>query len=327
MPLRIGFLSTAHMHAWGYAAGIQAHPEAEIAGIWDEDAERAKAFAQNFATRTFADPETLFESADAIIVCSENRRHPEHVEWAATAGKPILCEKPIVTNPEEWLRVKAAAAKVPFMTAFPCRYAPAFQRLKQRLEAGEIGKAIGICATNRGRNPGGWFIEPEKSGGGAMIDHVVHVADLLWVLLGKRPESVFAVSGHNMHRQTWEDTAMLTLEYGDGLFASLDSSWSRPKSYKTWGDVTMNVVGEWGVLELDLFNQSLDVFSDATGAHGLAGYGSDLDAALIADFVQTVQAGRPPSITADDGWQAVRVALAGYASAKSGQPVKLGAAA
>jgi len=323
MPLRIGFLSVAHMHAYGYAHGLVAHPDAEIAGVWDDNTVRAAEFAKRFETRMIDDPSTLLEGVDAVIICSENRKHPAHVEWAAAAGKPILCEKPIVTSPEEWSRVEAAASQVPFMTAFPCRYAPAFARLKQRFDAGEIGALAAICATNRGRNPGGWFIQPELSGGGAMIDHVVHVADLLWVLLGKRPHSVHASTGNNMHGQDWEDTAMLTLDFGDGLFVTLDSSWSRPKSYKTWGDVTMSVVGDQGVLELDLFHQALECYSDATGAHGLAGYGTDLDRLLVADFVEMVRQNRPPSVTAEDGWQAVRVALAGYESARTGQPVSL----
>jgi predicted dehydrogenase len=325
MPLRVGFLSTAHMHAWGYSAGVNACAEADLAGIWDEDEERASAFAAKFEAPSFSSAEELLSVCDAVVICSENKKHPEHVEWAARAGKPILCEKPIVTSSQEWDLVKEAVLGrgVPFMTAFPCRYSPAFRRLKERFDAGEIGKLVAICATNRGRNPGGWFIQPEVSGGGAMIDHVVHVADLLWVLLGERPSSVYAATGNNMYGQNWEDTAMLTMEVGDGVFATLDSSWSRPKSYKTWGDVTMSIVGEYGVLELDMFNQAVEHYSDATGGHGLAGYGSDLDSALIADFVKAVRDGRPPAITADDGWQAVRVALAGYESAASGKPISL----
>lgn len=325
MPLRIGFLSTAHLHAWGYAHGVHAHPNAELTGIWDEDSNRAGDFARAFETRTFDSPDALLESCDAVIVCSENRRHVEHVEWAARAGRAILCEKPIVSSREDWERMRAAleATGATFMAAFPCRFSPAFARLKQRVDAGEIGAIAGICATNRGRNPGGWFIDPELSGGGAMIDHVVHVADLLWALLGKRPTSVFAATGNNMYEQSWEDTAMLTLEFADGPIVTLDSSWSRPKSFKTWGDVTMNVVGENGVLELDLFNQAIDVYSDEKGGHGLSGYGSDLDRLLIAEFVAAAREGRAPQVTAEEGWEAVRVALAGYESAKTGQPASL----
>ena len=158
-----------------------------------------------------------------------------------------------------------------------------------------------------------------------MIDHTVHVADLLRVLLKAEPTSVQAFTGSNVYGQSWEDTAMLTLEFPNGVFATLDSSWSRPKSYKTWGDVTMNVVGERGVIELNMFSQAFDIYSDETPSHRISGYGSDLDAALIADFVRCILQDRPIPITADDGWKAVQVALAGYESARTGKPVALAA--
>lgn len=321
MPVRIGFLSTAHLHAWGYASGVRKNPDAKLVGIWDRDSERTTAFSRHFETTALTSQEALFEACDAVVICSENRRHAEDVESAAGAGKHILCEKPLVTSVEERDRVFAAvkSAGVQLMTSFPCRYSPAFLRLKERLQNDEIGKIVGICATNRGRCPWGWFVQGELSGGGAMIDHTVHVADLLRILLKAEPISVQAFTGSNMYGQSWEDTAMLTLEFPGNVFATLDSSWSRPKSYKTWGDVTMNVAGEKGVIELNMFSQAFDIYSDETPSHRINGYGSDLDAALIGDFVRSIQNDRPVPITMDDGWKAVQVALAGYESARTGK--------
>jgi len=148
-----------------------------------------------------------------------------------------------------------------------------------------------------------------------MIDHVVHVADLLAVLLGEPPSRVQAQIGHNMYGKDWDDTAMLTLEYPSGIFATLDSSWSRPTSYKTWGDVTINVVGENGVIEIDLFGQAFDHYANDNGKHGLAGYGSDIDAGLVDDFIRFAKGEIEGPVTAMDGLAAVRVALAGYRSA------------
>ena len=147
-----------------------------------------------------------------------------------------------------------------------------------------------------------------------MIDHTVHVADLFRDLLGEEPSSVVAQVGSNMHGQEWEDTAMLNLEFPSGVFASLDSSWSRPQSYKTWGDVTMNVVGEKGVIELDLFNQEVQVYTDR---HSVAGYGSDLDEMLVTEFIDCVKTGRQPQTDLEAGLAASAVAIAGYESLKA----------
>lgn len=323
MAVRVGFLSVAHMHAWGYASALRGEPLAELGPVWDENSERARAFALAQGVDVAPSVEAALAECDAVVVTSENRLHADLCELAAGAGRHILCEKPLVTSEEEGERVLAAVdqANVKLMTAFPCRYSPGFQRLVERVRAGDIGPLRAVCATNRGRCPFDWFVDPARSGGGAMIDHVVHVADLLRVLVGEEVASVQAMAGNNIHGKEWEDTAMLTLEFPGGVFATLDSSWSRPKSFKTWGDVTMNVVGDGGVIELNLFGQAFDVFDDTTMTHRIHGYGSDLDAGLVADFVRCIEEDAEPPITARDGLQAARVALAGYESLHRAAPV------
>ncbi len=323
MAIRTGFITAAHLHIWGYAHAMKQDPEFEVVGIWDDDPQRRWEFAERAGIPEFERLESLLEIVDAVVIVSENVRHFEFGMKAIAARKHVLCEKPLVTELSEGQKLIDAARDkgVVLMTAFPCPYSPAFQRLRQKIDAGDIGAVRAICSTNRGRCPFGWFVEAEKSGGGAMIDHTVHVADLLHRILGKEPTSVVAQAGHNMYGKSWEDTAMLTLSYPDGIFATLDSSWSRPSDYKTWGDVTMNVIGEKGVIELNLFGQQLDIY--ANGAHTVAGYGSDLDAALVADFARAIMDGRAPNATGEDGLRASRVALAAYASLKVSEPISL----
>lgn len=321
--VRVGFLGVAHGHAYGYAAGVRRHPDAEAVGVWDVDPERRARFASRTAMPEASSTEDLFAQCDAVVICSPNRKHAEDGELAANAGKAILCEKPLVTSEEEAARLMAAVERngVLLMTAFPCRFSPAYRRLKARVAAGDIGQIRAVCATNRGSCPFDWFVDVEQSGGGAMIDHTVHVTDLLRDLLGCEVGSVQAHTGNNTYAQTWEDTAMLTLDFENGVFATLDSSWSRPSAFKTWGDVTMSVVGDRGVLELDMFGQEIDVFATGDRTHRVGGYGSDLDALLLDGFISAVRDGTPPPVTGYDGLQAARVALAGYASVQSGQPV------
>ena len=67
-------------------------------------------------------------------------------------------------------------------TAFPVRYNTTVVRAKQMIDEGKLGRILAMKGTNRGRNPGGWFVDPELSGGGAVIDHTVHVADIMrWI--------------------------------------------------------------------------------------------------------------------------------------------------
>ena len=321
MPLRVGILTAAHLHVWSYVACFGAHPDAEIVGIWDDEIERGETFAQKSGVPFTGYIDDLLARCDAVTITSENKRHVELAEIAARAGCHILCEKPLVTSEEEAARLTAAieASGVRLMTAFPCRFAPSWPELKARVASGAIGEIRAICATNRGRCPFGWFVETEKSGGGAMIDHVVHVTDLLRDLLGSEPLRVQAQTGANMYGKEWEDTAMVTLEFANGVFATLDSSWSRPQNYYTWGDVTMTVVGDKGIIELDMFGSHL-MKTRLSGVVGEA-FGSNPDMGMVDEFIRACLENREPAVTAHDGLQAARVALAGYRSLVEGQPV------
>src|SRR5688572_340792 len=133
MPVRIGFLGVAHMHAYGYAEACRQLDDVEPGGMWDENGQRAGQLAAARRGVTYKTPEALLADVDAVIITSENTKHAEYAEMAAAAGKHILCEKPLVTSEEEGERMLSAVEKagVKLMTAFPCRYSPAFGRLKE----------------------------------------------------------------------------------------------------------------------------------------------------------------------------------------------------
>jgi predicted dehydrogenase len=315
MSIRVGFLGVAHMHAWGYVSAVQTCGDARVVAVWDSETKRKDTFALENGLLQAESIDELLDRSDAVIITSANKAHAELAEHAANAGKPMLCEKPLVSNEEEAKQLAAAVkGKTRLMTSFPCRFAPSYIRLKERVKGGDIGDIQAICATNRGKCPFDWFVDVEQSGGGAMIDHTVHVADLLRDLLGQEPSSVQAQTGNNMYGKEWEDTAMLTLQYPGGVFASLDSSWSRTQNFKTWGDVTMNVIGSKGVIELNMFGLNIEVWNPC---QVLSPYGSNLDAALVSEWITSIQEGREPSVTLEDGLAASRVAIRAYQSARA----------
>ena len=300
------------MHAWSYVDALQSCSEARVTAVWDHDAKRKDKFAVENSIHQAESIEDLLDRCDAVVITSVNKSHVQDAKIASDAGKAILCEKPLVTSESEAHEMSGAVKDHKrFMTAFPCRFAPSYVRLKERVKAGDIGELKAVCATNRGKCPFDWFVDIDQSGGGSMMDHTVHVADLLRDLLGEEPSTVQAQTGNNMYGETWEDTAMLTLEYPSGVFASLDSSWSRPKSFRTWGDVTMNVVGSKGLIELNMFGQDVEVWN---AAHRSSSYGSNLDLALITEWLSAIQEDRTPAVTLEDGLAASRVAIRAYES-------------
>jgi len=323
--VKIGMVSTAHLHADSYAAQLRGPlaSEAALTALWDDDAGRRARKAAEYGAAEYAELDALLADVDAVVVCSENVRHRPLVEKAATAGKHVLCEKPLATTPDDARAMVAACDKagVQLMTAFPCRFSPAFEQLAESVRRGDIGDVLAVRGTNRGRCPGGWFVDRALSGGGAVMDHTVHVTDLLRALLGSEPAEVFCEAGNGILHGDFDDTGFLAITFENGVFATLDASWSRPKTFPTWGDVTLGVTGTKGVIEMDMFAQESVLYDDAAGRVAYQGWGSSSDAGLVAAWVRALASGTPVPITGVDGLRAVEVVEAAYASAASGQPV------
>ncbi len=324
---RIGIMSFAHMHAFSYASCLKRLPDVELTAIWDDDAKRGKQVATHFETKFVRNMDAFLAlDTDAVIIASENVKHRAMVEAAAQAGKWILCEKPLATTVADAKAMVAACkkAKVGLGTAFPCRWIPAVRELRAQLSSGALGEVYAAMCTNHGQLPGGWFTKPALSGGGATMDHTVHVVDLLRWLTGREVRKVYCENGTLLHKNLGtDDLGSLHFEFEGGMIASHIASWSRPRSFPSWGDVTLEIIAEKGVVQVDAFNQKLLVCNDAVGKAQWAYWGGEMDMGLMEDFVEAVKARRAPSVTGLDGLRATEVTVAAYASAKSRKVVTL----
>ncbi|MBN1917352.1 MAG: Gfo/Idh/MocA family oxidoreductase, partial [Verrucomicrobia bacterium] len=308
--MRIGILSFAHMHAESYAACIRQTPGAELAGIFDRDKTRGRMMAQRFSTDFVDKLEVLLaRDVDAVIVCSENARHRELVIAAAEAGKHVLCEKPIATTFEDAEAMIAAceANGVKLEIAFPCRFVLAVEMAKRMVDDGRVGRILAIKGTNRGTRPGGWFTKKNLAGGGAVMDHTGHVVDLMRWFMGAEVREVYAEIGNMIYGDDVDDSATLTLTFDNGVFATLDPSWSRNKAYPTWGDVTMAITGTQGVLTIDAFDQKLMLYAHDGPVGQEICIADNMDLYLIRDFVECITRDSEPLISGRDGLEALRV--------------------
>lgn len=323
--LKVGLISLAHMHGLSYARALQGIPEAEFVGIYDRDTARCEKYAQEFQVQAFKDLDSLLEAVDAVMICSENALHAEYTIKAAEAGKHVLCEKPLATNLEDAQAMVDACKEnnVVLQTAFPIRFSTPVVRAKEIIEDGKIGEILAINGTNHGKMPPGWFLDKELAGGGAVFDHTVHVVDIMRWFLRCDVAEVYAEADTLLHDVEIDDAGLLSMEFENGTIATLDPSWSRPKTFPTWGDVTMKIVGSKGTLAIDAFGQTGEIFSDKVGHSQYNFWGDDADFAMVQDFVKCAIENKAPRASGVDGLKATEVALAAYASAKENRPVKL----
>lgn len=325
--VKIGIMSFAHMHAVNYAAALKCVPGAEFVGVADTVQDRANQMAEKFGVTAFPSLEAMLGSGvDAIIVTSENANHRRHVVTAAQNEKHVLCEKPLAGKKEDADAIVEVCKRsgVKLQTCFPCRFHPAYRKLKDTVRSGALGKVVSMKATNQGRCPGvGWFLDKKLAGGGAVTDHTVHVLDLMRDITGAEPVRVYAEISNGMFGKSLDDTGLLTIDFSNGVYATIDCSWSRPKSYPIWGNVKMDVIGINGLAKMDMFRQVIDEFSDETVRHEAVYYGDNPDAAMIASFVRAIQEDTEVVASGVDGAIAVHVVAAAYESSRTGKAVEI----
>ena len=173
--MRFGFLSVAHMHAWGYAGGIRRLPGCEFVGVADEDEGRGRKFAADFETRRFDSYEALLdEPIDSVIVTSENARHRQLTEMAAARKKHVLCEKPFARDAGEARRMleAAEAAGIVHMMGTEFRYSTTQALATRAVRAGVIGEPrlatfilnVPVLADPAGEVPN-WWSSANQGGG------------------------------------------------------------------------------------------------------------------------------------------------------------------
>lgn len=316
--LRVGLVSWAHVHAPALARTLARLPQVEYTGSFDETGAAHDG-------RTHPTLDALLGASEAVVVASTNASHRRYTDAAARAGVHVLSEKPLATSIADGRAMveTCRAAGVQLGVALPVRSSPALGALKDAIAGGTLGRIRAVRATNQGQYPGRWFGDPVEAGGGAAMDHTVHVADALRWLLGDEVVRVHAELGAFLHGLPVEDCGLLTLDLAGGAFASIDCSWSRPATYPTWGGVTMHVVGDRGTVDVDVFRQSLTHYDDGAGATKLLGWGDDLNGLMVAGFVDAILEHRPVPISGDDGLRALEVVVAAYRSAALGRPVTI----
>ncbi|GAA0600614.1 Gfo/Idh/MocA family oxidoreductase [Kribbella sandramycini] len=347
MTLKVAIASFAHTHAASYAWLLGQMPDVEVLSADPDGAAapdagpRGAEFAAELGVPYVDSYDELFAwGPDAVVVTSENAGHRALVERAAAAGAHVLCEKPLATevaDGEAMLAACAAAGSI-LMIAYPVRFAPSYLRLRAMVEAGRLGDVFAVLGTNNGKIPYDsrqWFTDATLAGGGALVDHTVHCADLIDGLTGGASATrVYAASNRILHQDkdvAVETGGLVTVTYDNGLLATIDCSWSVPDNGPTWGGVSLEVTGTNGSVEIEPFLPHL-TGTDANGEVFL-GIGPNLDESLLDTFLDAVRtagppvAGKPPAVVPQPdgnvGLRTLRIVDAARRSALSGQPVDL----
>ncbi|MVO85106.1 gfo/Idh/MocA family oxidoreductase [Streptomyces sp. p1417] len=336
--MKVAVLSFAHVHAAAYLGLLRDMPGVEVVGTDPDGVAAALAAPGEIRGRAFADRHGVgyvdtYEEAfawgpDAVVVCSENARHRPLVERAAAHRVDVLCEKPLATTAADGEAMVAAcrAAGVRLAVAFPVRFSPAYAAVKRAVAAGATGCVLTVSGANNGHMPTRarrWFADPALAGGGALMDHTVHIADLLDDLFAARAVRVYAQTNNLLYADevAAETAGLVTVEYDNGTVATIDCSWSHPRSHPAWGGLEMTLVGEHATLEMDAFDQKVHGHSERHGRPLELSFGVDLDSRMLRAFLFGPGPDGMDLADGEGGLRTLRIVEAGYESARRGTAV------
>jgi len=317
-----GLMGKMHAERW-------AQLPVRLTGFYTRPPEQAQDAVERYGGRAFPSLEPLLAEVDVVDICTPTPSHKDLVLAAASAGKDIICEKPMARHLRDAEEMVTACkdAGVRLFIAHVVRFFPEYARAKEILDSGRLGRP-GVIRTVRGNNfpsPDTWFADFEQSGG-VIMDMLIHDIDYVRWCFGKVAR-VFA-QGLTFSGVQDADHALLTLRFQNGAIGHIEGSWAHPpNNFRT----RLEIAGDEGLLEID----SLDILpfsvrlkqEAASLTAGVSVPESPMHSTddpyyrEIAHFLACLESGDDFLVSPRDGLEAVRIALAAIKSLRTGRPV------
>ncbi len=234
-PLRLGVIGCG-MIAQAHAAAIRSNTDdglVRCVAAADPDSGGIERFAQivGGVDVRYSNGLDLIDdpSVDAVVLITPTRFHREYVLAVCAARKPLFTEKPLAPtfNIVKELCAEVATSGIAAQVGFQSRFHPIVRRLREIVNAGELGAPMGYTLRDDQYWPTGdvvpghtsWRSDLEQAGGGALLEHSIHSCDVLAWLFG--PASRVYATKRHVFGYSVEDTAALTIEHDHGVVGNL----------------------------------------------------------------------------------------------------------
>jgi predicted dehydrogenase len=247
--------------------------DSRLVAVMRRNAELAEDYARRHNIPRFytvADDLINDSEINAVYIATPPLNHAEYALKTLNAGKPVYIEKPMALNYTECVMINDAAKKnnLPVFVAYYRRTLPGFLKIKDLIEAGEIGKPRFVQFQifnypsedeKAGRLP--WRVIPEISGAGHFFDLASHQLDYLDFLFGpvRKVSSVVVNQAKNYRAEDFVSAGFL---FDDNIAAT--GIWSFSVSPEGNRD-SFEVVGEKGIIKTSTFTYEPIVLINGNG--------------------------------------------------------------
>ena len=337
-PIRIalvgcGRISRNHFEAIERIDGL------ELAAVCDVVADRAQAAGERYGVPWFETFDDLLGSArfDAVALCTPSGLHPKHGMLAASAGKHVICEKPMAISLDGADQLVSAcdAAGVQLFVVKQNRLNPAIQLLKRAIDRERFGRIYLANTTVRWTRPQEYYDQAPWRGtwefdGGAIMNQASHYVDLIQWLVGP-VESVMAKTATLARRIETEDTGVAVLRFRSGAIGVIEVTMlTYPRNLEgsitilgekgtvKVGGTAVNRVEHWAFADYDDDDKLID--SASTNPPTVYGFGHE---GYYRNVLAVLRGQAKAETDGRAGRKSLELILGVYESAKTGRDVPI----
>ncbi len=317
-------MGRVHAKAWQAIAGAQ------LMGLVDTDPEALSAVGNDMGVPGYRDLDAALrdQDTDVVDVCLPTHLHRATAESLFSAGKHVICEKPLALTLEDAraMMEAAQAAQRKLLVGHVVRFFPVYQQARRLILDRALGQ-IGTIKTFRGgAYPHGWqdwYGDPQKSGTLA-TDLLIHDIDFLLWCLG--PVTRVYAKSLAEHIDSPADHILASLRFDSGVIAQLEGTWAYPKGFSYGFDIA----GAEGLIHFDSAeNAPIRTLLRSSSQAGAPVEVPENPVAVspyqrqLEHFLAVIADNATPLVTAHDGYEALAISLAIRNSIHRGQAITL----
>ena len=251
----------------------------QVVAVMSRSENKARSYAERHHIRKwYTDAQELIDDPDvnAIYIATPPSSHATFAIMAMRAGKPVYIEKPLAASYNDCIRINRISEQtgVPCFVAYYRRYLPYFQKVKEIIENGTIGKVINVQLRfsvpprdldykNEKELP--WRLQPDIAGGGYFYDLAPHQIDLLQNIFGVITRA-HGYPANRAHLYKAEDTVSACFFFENGVTGS--GSWCFV-GHESAKEDRIEVIGDKGSLSFSVFTYEPIVLITSEGKQNI----------------------------------------------------------
>ena len=251
----------------------------QVVAVMSRSENKARSYAERHHIRKwYTDAQELIDDSDvnAIYIATPPSSHATFAIMAMRAGKPVYIEKPLAASYNDCIRINRISEQtgVPCFVAYYRRYLPYFQKVKEIIENGTIGKVINVQLRfsvpprdldykNEKELP--WRLQPDIAGGGYFYDLAPHQIDLLQNIFGVITRA-HGYPANRAHLYKAEDTVSACFFFENGVTGS--GSWCFV-GHESAKEDCIEIIGDKGSLSFSVFTYEPIVLITSEGKQSI----------------------------------------------------------